>query len=181
MAEVAHFVIWWRTMEKTKAPYWAVLVAVVVLIAAISVEFFTVGMFLKAKHVEKWPTSKGVILHSELSSQFHGSTTYEARIDYEYSVGDKKYISSQVRTRGTSTKHRSDVAPLVDKFPVGREVLVYYNPADPTEAYLETGVDFVNYIIIVSPLLFAFGAGAFLVEWFRGRHHSKPNGNSALK
>jgi len=156
-------------MRQSTNTIWGVLLAVLVFIAAICVEVYTVRMFLKAKEVENWPTTPGTITRSELTSQFHGSTTHEAQIEYEYQVGEKNYKSNQVRTRGTATKYRSDVAPLVEKFPVGQEVPVYYNPGDPSDAYLETGVDFVNYIIIVSPLLFVFGAGGYLVERFRGK------------
>lgn len=156
-----------RCIKQSSNSLWGVVIALFILIAAIAVEVFTVSIFIKAKEVENWPRTNGRILRSELTSKFHGSTTYEAQIEYEYWVGEKQYTSKQVRTRGTSTKHRSDVAALVEKFPVGRQVTVYYNPEDPSDAYLEVGVDFVNYIIIVSPLIFAFGAGAYLVKSFR--------------
>ena len=150
-----------------------IVIAILACVACLAVEVMTVGMFLKAKAIEGWPTTNGVILSSELTSQFRGtSTSYEARIEYEYRVGEQPYKSNKVRTRGAAGQHHSDLAPLVEKFAAGRQIPVHYNPADPSEAYLETGVDFVNYIIIISPLFFAFVAAAYIVERLRQNQKS---------
>jgi hypothetical protein len=150
--------------------------------ACLAVEYWTVGLFLKAKAIESWPTTTGVILSSELTSQFRGtSTTHEAHIEYEYHVSEQTYKSQQVRKRGTSTQHQSDVAPLMEKFPVGKQVPVHYNPADPSEAYLQTGVDFVNYIIIVSPLGFALLAVLYIVEQLREKKSEGAAQDAELK
>ncbi|WP_425619200.1 DUF3592 domain-containing protein [Anatilimnocola sp. NA78] len=162
-------------MKPSTSSWLGVLLAVGVFVAAMGVEFLTVNVFLKAKEIESWPATKGTILKSELTSTFHGTTTYEAQIEYEYQVGEEKYLSKQVRTRGTGTKHQVDVARLVQKFPAGQEVDVYYDPANPSDAYLETGVDFVNYIIIVSPLIFALGAVVCLVAMLREKLASGTN------
>jgi hypothetical protein len=79
-------------------------------------------------------------------------------------VGNREYTSQQVRTRGTASKHDSDVTPLLTLYPVGKEVEIHHDPDNPAEAYLEAGVDFINYILITAPLVFAIlGLYVFVV------------------
>lgn len=139
-------------------------------IASLTVEVFTVRVFVSALQVQNWPTTKAVIVRSELESEHRSlRKSYIADIEYQYTVNDELYVSSKVRTRGQSGEHRSDIAPLLEKYQVGDFVQAYYNPSDPAESYLEAGVDVVNYIIIVSPLLFAFLFGSAFFRGLRGR------------
>lgn len=149
-----------------------IILAIVGLVVCICVEVATVQLFLKAKEVESWPTTQGTIVRSEMAVMLDN---YKVHIEYVYQVDGKSYRSPEVRTRGTAGKHRSDVAPLILKYPVGQEVQVYYNPANPSDAYLEPGVDVVNYIIIVSPVLFGLLALAYLFDKFRGKSSDVPS------
>jgi hypothetical protein len=96
-------------------------------------------------------------------------------VEYTYTVGGKDFTSTSVRTRGTDSKHKSDVTAVLEKFPLGAGCTVFYNPDDPTMSYLEVGVDFVNYIIVISPIVFAFIFGAaFCASVSQRRTHSQP-------
>ncbi len=59
-----------------------------------------------------------------------------------------------MRVRGTTNKHRFDAESVVQRYPAGAAVTVFYNPTNPAESYLEAGADWVNYLLIVSPLVF---------------------------
>ena len=122
----------------------------------------TVNMFLDALAVKSWPRTEGTVLRSELQSTV-APGNFTAHVEYEFEVAGKKYVSTSVRTRGTSTKHKSDALAVVERFRPGSRCTVFYQMGSPEVAYLEAGVDVVNYVMIVSPILFAvlYGAGGW--------------------
>ena len=131
-------------------------------IALIAVEVMTVNIFLKALAVKSWPSTEGTVLRSELESTI-APRNFQARVEYEFEVGGQNYVSTSVRTRGTSTKHKSDALAVVERFPAGSRCTVFYQKGTPEVSYLEAGVGIVNYVMIFSPLLFAlfFAAGGW--------------------
>lgn len=147
-------------------------------IAALAVEGMTVKMFLDARAVKSWPTTKGTVLRAELESTAI-PRNHTAHIEYEFEVDGKNYRSSSVRTRGTSTKHRSDAMAVVERFPAGSECTVFYKKGSPDISYLEAGVGIVNYVIILSPLLFAFMFGAGGWELLKPLPVNTPEDSSA--
>jgi hypothetical protein len=124
-------------------------------LVAAAVEVLMVSLFVKALAIQSWPVVAGTITRSELKPQLPLSTSTEALIEYRYRVNDRAYTSQQVRTRGTGSKYASEVTQLLEQYPVGKEVEVHHDPADPSQAYLEVGVSFPHYIAMVPPLLFA--------------------------
>jgi hypothetical protein len=132
-------------------------------LASIVVEFFTVGMFMKAQAAKSWPKAAGTVTKSVVMRKESGKIQYVADVQYEYTVDDKKYQNDVVRVRGNSTDSKSTVEKIVSKYPVESKIDVYYDKSDSSDALLEPGADFVNYIIMISPLFFAglFGLGAY--------------------
>jgi hypothetical protein len=59
-----------------------------------------------------------------------------------------------------NTKNRSVVEEVLNKYPLGSEIKVYYNSADPSKALLEPG------IITGNILLLAFGILVLAVPTF---------------
>lgn len=143
-----------------------VLMAIAMLLlslASIVVEFFTVGMFLKAQAAKSWPQADGTITTSEVVRLETGKIRYEADVQYEYKVDQGQYAGDVVRLRGNTTDTKKDAEKIAKKYPVGTPVKVFYNEDDANDALLEPGADIVNYIIMISPLFFAglFGLGAY--------------------
>lgn len=58
-----------------------------------------------------------------------------ADIHYEYRVNGKRYTGKRVSLGEDLGDH--DVAGMLDRYPLGSSVTVYYNPANPAEAVLE--------------------------------------------
>lgn len=133
---------------------------------ATAVEIYTVSTLLKTNEAVNWPTTKGVIVRSELSAERVIKTSYEAHIEYTYQVGGKPFKSKQVRSRGAGSKYRNEVAPLVDQFPVGKETQVFYNPTNPADALLVVGADLSDYLIVIFPVFFMGAAGFAVVALF---------------
>ena len=91
-----------------------------------------------------WPTTGGTILYHKFArvkfKEYDGDfyTKTDVYIRYEYSVAGISYTSLSINSIDTP----SNPSSYASRFPVGEDVVVYYNPKDPSDAVLEPG--FVN-------------------------------------
>lgn len=88
---------------------------------------------------QKWPTTTGEVIKSRVQVTGGDHTTVNHHIEYEYRVDGVGYTNTQVKAgdqyyQAYTTQETYD---LVDKYPVGAKVLVYYNPALPSQAAIE--------------------------------------------
>jgi hypothetical protein len=87
-----------------------------------------------------WPSTPGKIVKSrvELAGGRDMATVY-AKIVYEYQLRGRTYQCDQVHSGDEffAQATREETYDLVDKYPAGRGVTVYYNPDNPAEAALE--------------------------------------------
>src|SRR5215475_6849563 len=87
-----------------------------------------------------WPKVLGRIVSSEIidTSDAEGSS-YEIKLAYEYSVQGAIYRCDRFGWMGNNTAGlKSDANRIVESYPVGRAVGVYYDPSDPAQAVLES-------------------------------------------
>jgi hypothetical protein len=100
-----------------------------------------VGIFnlQSARGSESWPTVEGTIKESEVFDYYTDTVMYQALISYSYVVDNTRYTGMTV---GYDVGGTSDPAPqreIVERYPVGSTVTVYYDPNDPKDAVLEPG------------------------------------------
>jgi hypothetical protein len=102
------------------------------------------------------------------SSQIQGKKSRYLSVTYTYTVGGQVLKGSRFRTNvvGTNTGAAERHAAA---YPVGREVPVYYDPADPTEAILVKGPTGVDLFIIWFLLPFNVVAFGGLLVLLRGK------------
>ena len=126
-----------------------------------------------AKASVKWPTAKGIITVSKVvkSESTTGTGTnkrrtvsYHAKIHFKYSVNGKSYTSNNV-TFGQSTKA---AGKIVNHYPTGKKVSVFYNPENPKVAVLEPGISTASYLFLGFGILFALIGLIFLIRFARG-------------
>lgn len=112
------------------------------------------GYYSKAQQSESWPETAGKIIESkvvEASRSRSGSSSksmYKAWVSYDYEVNGQKYRGDQVGFMDGSSSSQKGVAEEVRKYPVGRAVTVYYNPADPKEACLDRSAGMVPWLMM---------------------------------
>ncbi len=89
---------------------------------------------------QSWPSTTGTIVKSRVEVRGGSTTTsVDAKIVYEYEVGGRQYQGEQIRV---DDRHRviqvgGQAYEMIDRYPMGASVTVYYNPDDPAEAGLE--------------------------------------------
>ena len=148
--------------------------------------FFLLGLGLaifgfvqrkKAKSTESWPTVSGSIISSQLdqksSTDFDAeytstSTSYTPMVEFSYEIDGRTYRGNRVFP-GTSMSYDHGTAKsIVNRYQPGATVSVHYDPADPTQAVLETKSKGGNLFLILGSVFAVLGMigcciGAILV------------------
>lgn len=112
-----------------------------------------------------WPTTAGVMCNSEIathegnrSSSGQRTTTYIAKVRYNYTVDNRQYAADRVcfGDFGSSGGGRARQVQL--RYPAGATVLVHYHPSNPKIAVLETGATWFIFLwVVVGTLFTLFG------------------------
>src|SRR5262245_32140425 len=92
-----------------------VIMAVVLLLIPLGAEIY--GIYALAHHsaVASWPTTRGVITRSEMTTQYLPRATYFPEIHYKYSVNGVEYSATAAKSEGGS-KFRDEIEQLVQKY-----------------------------------------------------------------
>jgi hypothetical protein len=100
--------------------------------------FLTIIFFMRRRMatVSQWPSTMGVVQMStiEQRSSEDGYTDYPV-VQYSYQVGGQSYQSMKLAP-GPEVGG-SGARGVVAKYPAGAQVMVFYNPQNPSDAVLE--------------------------------------------
>ena len=88
---------------------------------------------------QHWRQTTGVVVKSRVEVSGGETTSVTPKIVYEFDVAGRRYRSEQIRAgdRYFSIRSSGDAYDVVDRYPVGAQVTVFYDPNDPTQAALE--------------------------------------------
>lgn len=151
-----------------------ILVAASLIFLLLGVVFTSSGvnMIISAKESVAWPVAEGRIHHSKIIETVKrrtsgqkgqaNSKSYHAKVEYEYIVSETKYSSNQISFGKTGSNKPEYARQLVNQYPKGKIVDVYYDPEDPETAVLVPGKSLASYaqllvgviLTIISCLLF---------------------------
>ncbi len=118
--------------------------------------FFAFPPLKYAYQSKSWPTTNGTITRSEVDSWMkEGKSQYDARISYSYEVDGKKYTSPKIYSSGSySGGNISKAKDLINEFPSGKSVDVFYDPDVPESAVLKPGISGKDVLMAALPLIF---------------------------
>ena len=98
---------------------------------------------LRGRATSEWSSVEGTVSESRVgrSSSASGRIQYYARVAYEYEVNAVRYVGNTIAIGAVTgfLVRESSAQKIVEKYPVGKRVRVYYDPEDPSKAVLEPG------------------------------------------
>lgn len=117
-----------------------------------------------------WPTTEGIVTFSEVyTSTDSDGTTYGATVNYRYTVNDQSYNGDKVSLTDYSSSSRGRAEDIVERYEEEDIVTVYYDPYDPSKAVLETGANWVQYLLMGMGCCFSIVPLFGLLSFIRGR------------
>lgn len=121
---------------------------------------------------KRWPATFGRVLRSGIDTEVrdapsdrrHTWILHGAAVVYEYEVAGEKHTANAVHSGNASVSPRH-AQRIANRYPVGSDIQVYYNPADPKKALLEPGVPpgLWKLFVVFGPFL-AVGLGGILAK-----------------
>lgn len=83
-----------------------------------------------------------------------GHRLYGVRVRYSYNIDGKVYTGTAIAPGYRYSTEEVPQRALLNRYPKGKQVAVYYNPTNPEEAYLEYGLPRFLIAILVLALIF---------------------------
>lgn len=143
----------------------------------LTLAMFAAGIFLlawggyeirRAYESRSWPNTQGTVIASYIDKRSHRDSNnhtrivYTPKIRYQYQVEGKHYTCKRIAFGGESGGKRSKAKKVVDKYPSGKKVTVYYNPQDPKVAVLKAGFSWgAVFAFLAGIVFFAVGVMGF--------------------
>lgn len=163
-----------QPLERKEVSPWVPLIGgVLFFLLGWALLFESISRLSDAQDSTGWPTTTGTVLESDihdgvwLRNKKDADTHYQPTVEYTYTVDGTAYTNDRVSfTEHSGSTERSWAEDIVDRFPIGAEVTVYYKPGAPDEAVLDPGVDQDNYVVLVIAIgTILAGAAAAVVGW----------------
>lgn len=142
------------------------------LFAGLAILGWGIWSSLEAFASNAWPEAAGVITFSTVASyesdSDSGTTTmYYPDLRYQYNVEGKEFTGTEVDLGDYSSSDISYAKKVTARYPVGKSVRVFYDPAHPGTAVLEPGFTGGIWIPLVIGIVFSIVGGALSYFFFR--------------
>jgi len=127
--------------------------------------FLTVRSWHRVRSSQHWPSAKGkVIASGARKHQGESHTYYTIGLVYAYSVEGAEHRSKRVDFDVVSSYAEWQAAEQVlNRYPLGTEVDVFYNPDNPQLAVLERTVSGLNTALFLTGGVIAAGLGYWMI------------------
>ena len=101
-----------------------------------------------------WPTTTCTITDSSIRDGYgkYGNR-FRAHVSYNFLVDGKSY-SNNVIYAGYPPTSEGNALKQSREFPIGETATIWYNPSDPNDAVLKTGVGWSIHVLMAVSLLF---------------------------
>ena len=97
-----------------------------------------------------WPTVNGEVTASSIRTETtDDGTVYIADIEYRFVANDQWWEGDVVNFGENGSYSRRDTVGILEKYPVGLEVTVSYDPEMPETSVLEPGVTSDSYLFLI--------------------------------
>ena len=131
---------------------------------------FALPRYFKARQSAVWPQAQGIITTSHVEarySQHFRENFYYGVIEYDYRIAAARFHGARLSFNKVHPSTEQSWRLIVDSYPVGKRVTVYYDPRDPAFAVLEPGLHGeMHDLFILCIILIAFFSASFLALLF---------------
>jgi hypothetical protein len=117
-----------------------ILAGLVTVLGAVFIRMFVRGR-RRAGGGQSWEEAPGKVTAAKMrvSRGAEGGESYEPRVSYQYKVGGRSLHGHRVRLASPAPGDRPTAQRVLDAYPEGKAVTVFYDPAKPESAVLEVG------------------------------------------
>ena len=158
---------------KTQVPF---VFSFAVMVIGLGVALYSFKQINLARGSHNWPGVPAKIISSEVKATQREAekkrvyTTLSADIAFQYTVNGKEFTSNLTMIDQPPKTFSTDAQTLVQKYPAGSTVLAHYNPQNPSQALLETGVSRSTYVAFVFGLVWRHSASVYSASACFRRH-----------
>jgi hypothetical protein len=112
-----------------------------------------------------WPATLGTITKWDVGKYLFStrSTSITLKCEYEYIVGNKKYVNDRVASYSLS---ENDIHKIESRFVAGRQYAVYYDPENPSNSVLIRGSSYAGLVVW---FFMVAGSLVMLIVFWKGR------------
>jgi hypothetical protein len=163
----------WEPPRAPPAAFKSVFAFVVFAIFSVLVTFGEISGLQDQAASANWPNVPGAITHSMVDRS--GRRHSRAVVIYRYKVNGREYEGRRIRAglwRMSDTLFRTSQS-VVDEYPVGTNLPVYYNPAAPDRGVLRVGVTGRDWAESLGLLAIVYGLTLFSLLDVIGRRRKR--------
>ena len=163
-----------ETASKSQGSNPAILIAAL-LIFGLVLGGFGMYRYNMGRESGSWPVVQGKITYARPEPRrVKSRTQYHPGVRYTYTVNGRSYTGNRITASEIYQKSRSGAEDILRKYPVGGQIPVHYNPADPGVSLLETGLPKNVLVLLGGAAACLFFAGAITVSVLKKRGSSRP-------
>ncbi len=124
---------------------------------------------LESRH---WPSTTGIVTGATIDEVVHRKregpeTTYHPKIQYQYAVFGQVYRADRIVFGGSPGGSRRAAQKMVDRYPEGLAVTVYYDPNKPSVAVVKAGYRLTAYAMVAVGVVLCAGGVFCWRAWRR--------------
>ena len=101
-----------------------------------------------------------------------GGTNYSPYVSYTYQVGRQILFGTRLRYTYFFSSSYYSAQRIVDEYPAGSSQTIFYNPANPSDSLLGSGIigeDFVGLLLLTPPNMVLLGLWVWFGGWLSER------------
>jgi len=101
--------------------------------------------------IKQWKNTVGCIIIYENASNIDGG--WKKRVSFTYRVSDKLYQSENITNNMTLSVPFEYQVEQEDKYNIGNEIVVYYNPVKPSNCVVVNSFNYYNLFVLIFSII----------------------------
>lgn len=114
-------------------------------------------VFIQSLSLRNWVRVNGSIIFTDIrvarDRDDDPRDLYEPALKYSYAYNSGHYIGTRITILNRAERHLGYAEGILEKYPKGRDVIVYCNPKAPKESVLEPRIEWVAIVGCVGGLI----------------------------